>query len=221
MTELLLLKFIHLLLFVYWLGGDLGTFYASRFLVRPELTVAQRSTALTIMMGVDQGPRFCMPLMLPTGIHLGAMLGLIQLSALAIAAFWGLGLAWLAMVVVLHLHQDQSFLQRLGRVDFHLRWLVVVLCALLAATAWFADPWLTERMAAKLLIFAGMVGSGLGIRLALKPFMQAWVAMQRDGVQPQHDQAMNKALAVARRYVFAIWCGLLVNAAIGIHLIQI
>ena len=38
MNEYLLLKFAHLRAFVYWLGGDLGTFLASRYVIRDDLS---------------------------------------------------------------------------------------------------------------------------------------------------------------------------------------
>ncbi|MCC5825025.1 hypothetical protein [Alkalimonas sp.] len=221
MSEILLLNFIHLLLFVYWLGGDLGTFYASRFVARADLTVAQRSTALNIMLGVDQGPRLCMPLILPSGLHLGAVLGMIQLPASMVLLVWLIGLFWFAMVLVLHFVKGKPWLAGLGRFDFVFRCVVIGLCLLLAATVLLAEPWLTARMAVKLTVFAGLVGCGLGIRLALKPFMQAWQQMIQHGIQPQSDRSMQQALAKARWYVYTIWLGLLINAAIGTHLIQL
>ncbi len=34
--------FLHILLFVYWLGGDLGVYYSSRYILKPELSPETR-----------------------------------------------------------------------------------------------------------------------------------------------------------------------------------
>ena len=47
------LAIFHLLLFVYWLGGDLGVFYSSGMVVDPELSNSARVTAAKIMVNLD------------------------------------------------------------------------------------------------------------------------------------------------------------------------
>ena len=64
---------LHIVLFVFWLGGDLGVFYSSRFVLKPDLTPAARATALKIMGGLDLGPKICLVLFLPSGLTLMAL----------------------------------------------------------------------------------------------------------------------------------------------------
>ena len=71
----IILKYLHLLGFVYWLGGDLGTFLASRQVVRTDLSSQARQTALSILLACDLGPRLAMPIMLPLGVHMAGLLG--------------------------------------------------------------------------------------------------------------------------------------------------
>ena len=49
--------FVHILLFVYWLGADLGVFVAAQAAKRSTLTYPQRSTALQLALKVDIAPR--------------------------------------------------------------------------------------------------------------------------------------------------------------------
>ena len=97
MNEYLALKFLHLLLFVYWLGGDLGTFYGSRFVVDAKLSPAARATAARIMIGVDMAPRICMPLILPFGVQMAAMQGWLLVPGIVVVAIWLLCAGWLAI----------------------------------------------------------------------------------------------------------------------------
>ena len=62
-----LLIIFHLLLFVYWLGGDMGVFYSSGMVIDPKLSNSARVTAAKIMIDLDFVPRICMTLTLTVG----------------------------------------------------------------------------------------------------------------------------------------------------------
>ena len=56
-TGLSLLTLLHLLIPIYWLGGDLGAFYGSRFMIDPARSVPERMMALKILNNIDMAPR--------------------------------------------------------------------------------------------------------------------------------------------------------------------
>ena len=132
MNEYPALKFIHLLLFVYWLGDDPGTFYGGRFVADSKLSPAARATAAKIMLGVDIAPKICMPLFLPLGIQMAAMQGLLLVPGFAQAAMWLASAGWLAMVLAVHHYSGQPLGTSIGRIDF---WFRVAVIAGLAGIA--------------------------------------------------------------------------------------
>lgn len=77
---LFVLKYLHILAFVYWLGGDLDTYFASNQIINKENSPQSRSVALKIMLACDMGPKLAMPLILILGIQMGVMSGVISLS---------------------------------------------------------------------------------------------------------------------------------------------
>ena len=218
----LLLKLAHILLFVYWLGGDLGTFYASRFVAKSGLSAQQRSTALTIMMGVDQGPRVCMALILGPGIQMAYNVGLIVLPLWAMVATWLVCALWLGMVLAIHFGHGKPFVATLGRIDFNFRLVIIALCLYFAIQAIYFDKSiiLVDFLAWKLVVFAALVACGLGIRVMLKPFVPAFVQMMQQGPNPQIDGELQACLARVRPFVYLIWVGLIINTALGMHLIN-
>ncbi len=219
MNEYLLLKFLHIVCFVYWLGGDLGTFYASRFVVRSNLSLESRTTALTIMMGCDQGPRFAMPLILPLGLSMAQITGLFTISSQWMLFVWGLALLWVAVVIILPFAHGKSFIPALTQFDFYFRLVAIVglggvsIYALLSGKILLVD-WL----AIKLLIFALLVACGLMIRVGLKPFTAAWIELSGGNNSDDVNRRINASIAKCRPYVYAIWLGLLASAAYGVHL---
>jgi uncharacterized membrane protein len=70
MNEYLIIKFLHLVGFAYWLGGDLGVFHSSYYVADPKQPPAVRVAAAKILFWLDQVPRMCMTMMLPLGVHL-------------------------------------------------------------------------------------------------------------------------------------------------------
>src|SRR4051812_33404648 len=109
---------LHLLLLTYWLGGDLGVFYSSRFVLRNELSPAQRTTALKIMSGCDLAPRICLVLFLPSGVLLMSTRphGADFLHPWQVTVVWLLSLMWLALALRASLHDEDEVARRLDLV---------------------------------------------------------------------------------------------------------
>jgi hypothetical protein len=206
----------HLLLFVYWLGGDLGVFYSSRFVVDPGRSREARLTAAKIMLDLDLVPRICMSLMLTVGGILNEFYG-IPHPPWQQAALLALGPFWLGMVLYLHFREGTTTAHRVQRFDFWFRWLVIGAILGSAAHAQVtgrldAQPWI----AAKLLLFAFLVFCGLMIRVRMPPFIEGFRALAAGCATADTDRRMQQSLARMRPWVLAIWAGLLASAVLGV-----
>lgn len=220
MNEYLLLKFLHIVAFVYWLGGDLGTFLASKQVVNRNIGVEARAVALKIMLACDQGPKMSMPLILPLGVNMAYLSGLLPVSVWVVVGVWLLAALWLANVLVLYFNEGKPFTKSLSQFDLMFRIAVVVgLIALaiigLSTGKLIAADW----VAWKIIIFALLVCCGIAIRINLKPFIPAFGRLMTEGASDGVNLAMEQSIAKCRPYVWGIWLGLFVNAAIGSHLI--
>lgn len=204
----------HLLVFAYWLGGDLGAFYTSTYLTDAKRARGERLLALKVLGDLDMAPRTALILTLPTGFTLAWLEGWLPLPPLAVGATWILGLAWLALAWRIHLrHSGPTSLDR--RLDLIVRWLVL---AGLAATALYG---LTTRevplfVAAKMLLLAGCVALGLAIRTVMAPLGAAIsVLASPTGPTPESDQAIGAVLKRARPLVVCLWLLLIAAALFG------
>ena len=61
------IKFIHVLLLVFWLGTDVGVLLLARKFRDSGLSVETRLTLLQMAMVIDTLPRICFIVMLPAG----------------------------------------------------------------------------------------------------------------------------------------------------------
>ncbi|MFT5034137.1 MAG: hypothetical protein ACI9OO_002073 [Bacteroidia bacterium] len=220
MNEYLLLKFAHIVAFVYWLGGDLGTFIASRHVVNGSLGTEARATALKIMLACDQGPKLAMPLILPLGIHMAAISGVMQVPHWGLPLVWLLAVVWFTNVVVLYFNEGKAFTQCLSKADIVFRIAVVIALVVwaglgLAESTVVGADWVWW----KTLVFAALVSCGIAIRINLKPFVPAFMKLMSEGPSDAVNAAMSNSVARCRPFVWTIWAGLFVSAAIGLHII--
>ncbi len=220
MNEYLLVKFLHLVGFAYWLGGDLGVFHSSYWVANQKHSTEVRVAAAKILFWLDQVPRICMTMMLPLGLHLAWRMGLLPIGAGLMAAIWLVCFAWLGNVIYLHAAQPSAKKTLLTSIDFWFR-LVLSLSLIGTGIAALISVGLTLPYwaAIKLAIFGGLVGCGLLVRIRLKDFGPAFARMAAGDASDADNEAIRASLGGTRPFVVAIWIGLLASAALGLHLI--
>ena len=212
MAELYLL--LHILVLVYWLGGDLGAFYASRLLVDAQRPPEARAAAANILMNVDMAPRMGLIFAFPTGFALAVSRGWIDVDPVWIAAAFALAALWALAAWLVHLKTGPHVLA--GRFDTAVR--AVALIGLIAAAVQsLAGLYeLPLFLALKLLLLALAIACGLMIRRALKPFGPAFAQLVAGKGDTATDAAIAASLAQAKPYVLIIWAALIAAAALGV-----
>ncbi len=216
MTPYELTLLLHILLFCYWLGGDVGVFYSSNFVVNGNLTQETRLTAAKIMLGCDLIPKICMSLMLTVGGLLSHYMG-VEHPTWQLIGILLLGPIWLSMVLVLHFRHSASFIPRLTTVDFYFRWGMIA--AILASCIYAYSTGRLENntwLLVKLAGFAFLIFCGLMIRINLKDFGATYVKIMQQSETEVDNQKMQMSLKKVKPWVVTIWLVLIAEAAIGI-----
>jgi hypothetical protein len=211
-----LLVFLHVALFVLWLGPDFGVFLWSSKVANPALSVGQRLAAAQIMGRIDLIPRVAMSLMLTVGGVLSEYVG-IEHPAWQLAGIVLLGPVWLSLVVLTFLRQGTEAGVTLARIDVWFRW--VLMAGIVASVTWST---VTGRLAEapwvgwKLLIFAALLLIGALLRVRIRPFVEGVRVLATSGPSAEVDRAMQASLAETKTYVLAMWTGLLLAALLGV-----
>jgi hypothetical protein len=212
----------HVLVFVYWLGGDLGAFCASYYATDPRRPVGERALALRLVQVVDTAPAVALVLTLPTGVALAISRGWLGVSWLAWAALALASLAWLATALVVHLRPGPST-ARLARADSAIR--LALIAGLAAGGAGglavrlgvpLPLPPLPLFLALKLLILAACTTLGLLLRAPLREFLAAFATLGASGPDRDVEHVLRRTMATCRRAVVGIWVLLLGAAALGL-----
>lgn len=211
------LTLLHILVFVYWLGGDLGAFFSSYTLVDGKKPIEARMMALKVLNNVDMAPRTAIILAFPTGLTLAADKGWLAVPALLVAAVWIVALVWLTMVWRVHLkHLPPSAVER--RIDMTIRWSAAlgltvyglgVVTGMVENTPFF--------IGVKCLLLAATIFAGLMIRVALAPLFTAIREMVANGPTPEGDRIMHHVIMRrSKPTVVSIWIIITAAALVGI-----
>ena len=210
-------KLAHLLLFAYWLGGDIGVFYSASYVRNHELSIEARRTAQKILIWIDMIPRYCLVLMLPVGYSLANSLGLIKARPGWLLTTWLLMLAWLVLVNRVHHYRGTPLGDRLRKIDLLWRWIFF--------PGLLYDAWqgfqgtghiLTGWLSAKVVVLALCIFCGIMIRMRGKPMAPALQQIFASGSTPELEATVRRTFGKTRPFVLSIWGLLVVAAWLGI-----
>lgn len=205
MTLYLFLKWAHIIAMAYWLGGEWGVFNASRPITDTSLSLEERRRHMETAYRIDILPRTGIILLLPLGLHMGALLNVQPLQGPWIVGMWIIVALWLSITYAAFFNRGTDLGVRLTRIDESFRY--VVIPALLVfgiysiVTGWpFTAPWYAAK--------ATLYGVALIIGLLLRFIMRHWVMLFRqiaEGPNPEAEARLDKELAFGRGLAYIYW----------------
>jgi hypothetical protein len=154
MTDYEIWKYAHLLMFVFWVGTDMGVFLAARRSTDASLSFMTRVTLLHMALRIELLPRTMWKAALPFGVMLSRDMGYLPITDLAVALVWVFSIAWWAISMAGAYWYDKPVGHRLARVTNWLTGLVGVTLIVLCLSSWLGSgpfvqdvPWLQLKVA--------------------------------------------------------------------------
>lgn len=213
------LLFAHILLFVYWLGSDVGVFYGVRFVLNPNLSLETRRTVMALIHWIDVFPRICLVLMVPVGVSLALHLGLLAVppgaQAPLLVAVWLFGLAWLAIVLRIYTGAKGWLtpVDWVVRITMMLGFIGAGIASLAGAGPVAAGA---NWLAAKLILFGAVIGCGIALRVLGRPFGQAYGQIMAGQSTPALELSLQATMRQTRLVVVVLWALVAVTAFVGL-----
>jgi hypothetical protein len=208
------LTLAHILVFVYWLGGDLGAFVSASIITDAKSPPAARAAAAGLLKRIDLAPKTALILAAPTGLALAWTAGWAQIDPLWPALAFLIAAVWIVLAWRTHLKGKAAPLA--GRADMTIR-LVFLAALIVGAVAVFigALAW-PLFMALKLLALAGATALGLAVRVALTPFGPAFGRIVTGQGSDEDEEAVRDAISNVRVLVLGIWLMIALAAWLGV-----
>lgn len=196
----------HIAVLGYWLGSEFVINSTYRYVANATGSpFAERDRLMEHVMHVDQHVRYALVLQAALGTALAAAYGYVpggdRLLTLALLG----GAGWLAFVEIVHRQRHSPAGQRLAAVDrgsrYGMMMLLVATAAGLVGGDWPMPDWLRWKLAA----FAGVMASGVGIRLALISHFRTWAAMRRDEPSDATNAIIKRTYRQATAVLLLLW----------------
>jgi len=213
-----ILVFGHLLLFVLWLGADVGVFLLGQhFRRRQSYSLEQRIALLKLLVEVDMVPRSAWALMVPVSLSVVHVGGYWTLPGWALLLAWLVGAFWLWLVWDAHRHDQTPRAARNRRIESVLRWLLALFylwlgLASLLQGAPLAPLWL----ASKALMFGVIFAAAIMIDVTFKPVGAQLGALLKQGSSDATELPLLRTMNRTRLWVWLVYLMLLATAFLGV-----
>jgi hypothetical protein len=222
-VEYPLLAFLHVILFAYWLGGDLGVHLAARFAIRADLSFAERMRFLTLILLIDLAPETAIVLMVPVGLTLATKAGWAGLDGYWLILVWALALLWLYSIWRLHLFdilrpgEYISSKPLLHRIEHGLRNLTLAFSAVMGVSSLLGyGPLMTTWLSVKVLLYAlALVLVGL-LRHELGSWAVAIEKLQDPATVAEGNAIIMATHRTGRWYAWSLWMVVALAAYMGV-----
>ena len=100
-------KYLHILMFVFWIGTDLGVYLSAKKSTDPKLSFETRYLLLHMALRIELLPRTMWKAALPLGVMLSEALGLIEIGTAGLIATWIFSIGWWAISMYGAYHYDK------------------------------------------------------------------------------------------------------------------
>ena len=214
-----ILIYTHTLLFVYWLGGDLGVFFSAKFVANRELKLEERFRFLHLLMQCDMGPRTALIGIIPIGFQMASMSGLLpeQFGNTFLASVWAGSAIWLAGNWWLFFNERHPNAEKFKFADTILRYAILISMASLGSFSLIYNSVITDKwLASKILLFSIAVALGLYLRSEIKNWIIGFGMIRSGGQQAiAGNDLIETALNRSKVAALLLWFTVAVIAFLG------
>lgn len=213
-----LLVFFHIILFVFWLGGDLGVaILGEQFRKRDQYSLQERLTILKILVINDLGPRYAWALMVASSVSL------LKTGSYWEVPLWGVGLAWVIslfwcwLVHASHKAGQTDKGKQLRKIEMVLKWVLAAFYLGLGSLSLATNSPLAENwLASKALIFGLIFVAAILIDVMFKPVGPLLMNVIEKGSSDETELPLLKVMNRSRFWVRSVYLLLVIVGFIGV-----
>ena len=216
MAEYEIWKFLHICMFVFWLGTDVGVMLCSKKSTDPNLGVEARFQMLEMALKIELLPRVMWVMALPFGVQLSKTMGYIDPSSITLTMMWLFTLAWLVINVGGAANLNEPWGQQLSKINrFIVASLGVGLIIVAISSFMGYGPYEANFVALKVGLYGLVNLTILGIEVAFFPLGLAYERLATEGSSPEIESSISGGMDLTLRWVHATYILIFITAFIG------
>ena len=212
-TELAVLKWLHILAMVYWLGGEWGVFQTSYYVINRKLPMDERKRHMNTAYKTDILARTGILLLFPLGFHMGTFWGVQPLGGAWVAACWIFFALWIGLAWAAFFKRETDTGILLTRIDEWIRFLfiplilVAAIASLLGYGPFGAGP-MQKWFPLKVLLFSFMLMIGLKLRFIMREWTMLFRVLAREPDNSEAEETLERSIRVGRGLAYVYWVGI-------------
>jgi len=209
--------FLHILLYVFWLGGDLGVaVLGAQFRRRDDYTLDQRIALLKVLVMVDLGPRIAWALMIGSSISLVTLGNYWAVPTWGLALAWAISATWLYLVLAAHKAGQTPRGAKLRKIEMVLKWALAAGYLYLGFVSLvLGEPLVQSWLAAKAFLFGLIFIAAIMIDVRFKPVGPALMALLEKGSSDETEKPLRGLMDRSRFWVRITYLLLVIIGFIG------
>lgn len=213
----LVLVYVHIVLFVYWLGGDLGVYVTSKYVADRKLGLDERFRFMNALMICDMGPRTALILLGPVGLEMARIIGVIQVSPAIGGIAWLISFIWLGLNWWMFYNDRHPRTPTLRTADLYMRYLLIAVIAVAAIYSMTqGSPIKQGWLQAKLLVYAAAISLGVYLRMEIAQWITGFGMVRQGGdAADKGNTIIEEALSRSRRAALLLWFCVALAAFLG------
>lgn len=208
-TELAVLRWVHIVAMVYWLGGEWGVFQTSYNIVNRKLPMDERRRHMETAYRIDILARTGIILLLPLGMHMGHIWGVQPYGGNFLVAMWVFVAGWVSLCWAAFIYRETDRGLALTIWDERIRFVLIPVlagCAISSLMGYgpFNAGDMQKWFSVKILIYSFALVIGLKLRF----IMREWTEMFRILAQGKDDEVesqLEKSISFGRKIAYVYW----------------
>jgi hypothetical protein len=210
--ELAILRWLHILAMVYWLGGEWGVFQTSYKVVNPALPLEERNRHMDTAFSIDILARTGIISLLPLGLHMGYLWGLQPLGGAWLVAMWVVWVLWMAVTWGAFSWRGTPRGNMLSLIEDWTRYLLIPTLIIIGITSLIgngpfeAGPG-TRWYSAKVLTFGLLLIIGVILRIIMHEW-RALFPVLAQGPNPEAERKLRSSIRLGRSVAYLYWFGI-------------
>ena len=209
-NELAILRWVHILAMVYWLGGEWGVFQTSYHVTNPALSLEERKRHMETAYRIDILARTGIVLLLPLGLHMGKLFGFVPLlEGSGVWWMWLFFAVWLAMTWTAFIKRETDIGIKVTRAEELLRYPLIAALFIVSFMAFGGTGPITSGeyslwYPSKMALYAFALCIGLFLRLVMRRWTERFRILAM-GPNADQEAALEREIGMARIAAYIYW----------------
>jgi hypothetical protein len=214
-----ILRWLHILAMVYWLGGEWGVFQTAYKVTDPRLPHEERMRHMDTAFRIDILARTGIISLLPLGLHMGYIYGIQPLGGGWLVAMWILYFALFSVTYGAYFTRGKPISALLYKIEDWSRYLLIPTliglgaCSLLGYGPFDASEG-QKWYSAKVMTFGMLLIIGVILRFVMHEWPELFKILAA-GPNDDAEAKLAKSIRLARTVAYIYWVGIATVAFFG------